>query len=137
MQGRQDSLRTWFLECEGKRAAQEDLPADQCAGVRWLEGRALDLTGDPLGAIAAYERAVATGEDHRLALIGLAGFRADAGDALEAVALLRRAGITIETPTNCPIGEAVQVDLLEVKVQFHTILTTYANKLPTPESSAC
>ena len=73
-----------------------DLPADQCAGVRWLEGRALDLTGDPLGAIAAYERAVATGEDHRLALIGLAGFRADAGDALEAAALLRRAGITID-----------------------------------------
>jgi len=44
-----------------------------------------------------------------------------------------------DATTNCPIGEAVQVDLLEVKVQFHTILTTYANKtlsVPNPIGAA-
>ena len=29
MQGRQDALRNWFLQFEGSRAAQEDLPADK------------------------------------------------------------------------------------------------------------
>ena len=75
------------------RSIVDELPPEDGAGARWLEGRALDLGGDPEGALAAFTAAVATGEEHPLALIGLAGFRADAGDALEAVALLRRAGV--------------------------------------------
>jgi hypothetical protein len=73
-----------------------ELPAEDGAGARWLEGRALDLAGDPQGAVAAFEGAEATGQEHTLALIGLAGFRADAGDAPEALALLRRAGVDDE-----------------------------------------
>ena len=75
------------------RSIVNELPPEAGAGARWFEGRALDLGGDPEGALAAFTAAVATGEEHPLALIGLAGFRADAGDALEAVALLRRAGV--------------------------------------------
>ncbi|MGO9875712.1 MAG: SEC-C metal-binding domain-containing protein [Acidimicrobiia bacterium] len=81
-----------------------ELPAEDGAGARWLEGRALDLAGDPQGAVAAFEGAEATGQEHALALIGLAGFRADAGDALEAVALLRRAGVDEEEEDDVPGG---------------------------------
>jgi hypothetical protein len=75
------------------RSISSELPPEDGAGVRWLEGRALDLGGDPDGAIAAFTAAVASASEHPLPLIGLAGFRADAGDASEAVALLHRAGV--------------------------------------------
>ena len=78
------------------RSIVAELSPEDGAGARWLEGRALDLAGDPEGALAALAAAVATGAEHPLALIGLAGFRADAGDALEAVGLLRRAGVDDE-----------------------------------------
>ncbi len=69
------------------------LPTGVGAGPRWLKGRALDLGGEPRRALAAFEDAVATDDEHPLALIALAGFRADAGDAVGAVNLLHEAGI--------------------------------------------
>lgn len=93
------------------RSVIAELPLEQGGGVRWLEGRALDLDGDLEGAVVAFERSVATGEEHPLALISLAGFRADAGDAAAAVALLRRAGIDTETDPDDP-ADSDAVDLL-------------------------
>ncbi len=90
------------------QAIAGEIPAGDGAGVRWLEGRALDLAGDPTGARAAFEAAVATGDDHELALVGLAGFCADAGDALGAVELLSRTGILDEDDPDDEI-----VDLFE------------------------
>ena len=92
------------------RSVDAELPAGRGGGVRWLEGRALDLDGDPMGAAIAFEAAVATGEEHPLALIGLAGFRADAGDAGDAVSLLRRAGIDADADPDDP-SESEAVDL--------------------------
>lgn len=97
------------------RSIVNELPAEDGAGARWLEGRALDLGGDPHGAMAAFEGAEATGQEHPLALIGLAGFRADAGDAPEAVALLRRAGVdTEEGADDIPGGDEAFELFLEV-----------------------
>jgi SEC-C motif len=95
---------------EFARLVIAELPAGRGAGARWLEGRALDLDGDPEGATVAFEAAVATGEEHPLALIGLAGFRADAGDAVAAVSLLRRAGIDADADPDDP-AESEAVDL--------------------------
>ena len=72
------------------------LPAGEGAGPRWLAGRALALGREPQRAMVAFEDAVATGDEHPLALIALAGFRSDAGDAPGAVSLLRKAGIEPE-----------------------------------------
>src|SRR2546425_897835 len=92
-----------------------ELPPEDGAGARWLEGRAFDLGGEPHGAIAAFEGAVATGREHPLALIGLAGFRADAGDAPAAVALLRRAGVDSEVDADdVPGGDEAFELFLEV-----------------------
>jgi hypothetical protein len=96
------------------------------AGPRWLEGRALDLGGDSDGARAAFEAAVATGEEHPLALIALAGFRADAGDATEAVALLRRAGIEGRAEDADP-GDREAFDLLSE-------VAAYAANRPRPQA---
>ncbi len=100
------------------RSIVGELPPEDGAGVRWLEGRALDLGGDPEGAIAAFTAAVATGEEHPLALIGLAGFHADAGEAAEAVALLHRAGVDeadeYEDEFDVPGGDESFELLLEV-----------------------
>ena len=87
------------------RSIVSELPPEAGAGARWLEGRALDLGGDPEAAVAAFTAATATVEEHPLALIGLAGFRADAGDALEAVALLSRAGVEDEDDDAVPGGD--------------------------------
>jgi hypothetical protein len=76
------------------RLILEHLDDDVAAtGPHWLLARALDHLGDPAGARAELETAVASGMDHPLALRALAGFCSDAGDAHGALALLRRAGL--------------------------------------------
>jgi hypothetical protein len=62
-------------------------------GPSWLAGRALDVAGDPVAAEATLESAVASGDEHPLALAALASFRADRGDAPGALRLLRRAQV--------------------------------------------
>lgn len=84
------------------------------AGLRWLEGRAWDLAGDSRQALTALESAVDTGEEHGPSLIALASFRADAGDAIAAVALLRRADV--DDPTTNPPGPDNEVDDLYLEV---------------------
>ena len=84
-----------------------------CVG--WKAGRSI-LAVTRTGALAAFTAAVATGEEHPLALIGLAGFRADSGDALGAVALLRRAGVddARRTHDDVPGGDEAFELFLEV-----------------------
>jgi len=52
------------ISCASHNRSFTELPAEVGAGARWLEGRALDLAGDPLGAVAAFEGAEATGQEH-------------------------------------------------------------------------
>ncbi|MEX2099959.1 MAG: SEC-C domain-containing protein [Acidimicrobiia bacterium] len=67
-------------------------------GPRWLLAHSLDQLGDPIGAQAELERAVASGLEHPLALRGLAALLADAGDAPAALDLLRRAQVDEDDP---------------------------------------
>jgi hypothetical protein len=67
------------------------LDGPQRAGVAWLAGRAADLAGDAAAAEAWFTDAVACGAEHPPALVALAAFRADRGDAPGAMRLLRRA----------------------------------------------
>lgn len=67
-------------------------------GPRWLLARSLDQMGDPIGAQAELEVAVASGLEHSLALRGLAALLADAGEARAALDLLRRADIDDDDP---------------------------------------
>jgi SEC-C motif len=64
------------------------------AGLAWLRARCLDRSGDTAAAIATLEEAVTADCDHHPALLELAGFAADRGDAGEAYRLLRRVGVT-------------------------------------------
>jgi hypothetical protein len=63
-------------------------------GLAWLRARCLDRSGDTAAAVTTLEAAVTVDTDHRPALLELAGFAADRGDALAAHRLLQRAGIT-------------------------------------------
>lgn len=62
-------------------------------GTSWLRARWLDLTGETAASLATLESVVDAGSAHRPALVDLAGFRADAGDAAGALRLLQRAGV--------------------------------------------
>jgi SEC-C motif len=64
------------------------------AGADWLTGVALDSLGQPAEAEAALRRAAAAG--HTLALLDLAGFEADRGDATAAWAALQSSGVDLE-----------------------------------------
>ncbi len=63
-------------------------------GLAWVRARGLDLAGDATAAVALLEGAVTPECTHGPALIELAGFLADRGDARGAYALLRRAGVS-------------------------------------------
>jgi hypothetical protein len=95
---------------EFARAVAGEVPQDGSAGLRWLEGRALDLAGDSVSARAAFEAAVAAGADHDLALAGLAGFVADEGDAVGAVALLSRTSVTDDEDDHAIVALFDEVD---------------------------
>jgi hypothetical protein len=75
------------------------------AGLAWVRARALDLDGDAAGAAALLDAAVTAGSSHGPALIELAGFRADRGDAPGALAALRRAGVAESADDDDPFGE--------------------------------
>ena len=80
-------------------------------GLAWVRARGLDLAGDAAGAIDVLERAVTVNVEHEPALVDLAGFRADRGDAPGAYALLRRSGVT-EPVEDDPYSEADEAELL-------------------------
>ena len=62
-------------------------------GAVWLRARVLERSGDTGAAVDALEAAIDAGCRHRPALVDLAGFRADRGDAVGALRLLIQAGI--------------------------------------------
>ena len=62
-------------------------------GAVWLRARLLDGSGDTTAAVDMLEAAVDGRCGHRPALVDLAGFRADRGDAVGALRLLTQAGI--------------------------------------------
>ena len=64
------------------------------AGLAWLRARCLDLSGESAAAVTTLQDAVTGDCDHHPALLELAGFAADGGDAREAYRLLRRVGVT-------------------------------------------
>jgi hypothetical protein len=63
-------------------------------GLAWLRARCLDRTGDTAAAIATLEEAGGASSSHEPALVELAGFASDRGDAQEAFRLLQRASVT-------------------------------------------
>jgi hypothetical protein len=63
-------------------------------GLAWLRARCLDRSGATAAAVTTLEEAITSECDHRPALLELAGFAADRGDASAAYRLLQRAGIT-------------------------------------------
>lgn len=66
-------------------------PAVARPAVRWLRGKALDRLGDPVGAEATFESALALDPTHALSLYDLARIASDRGDAERGLSLLRRA----------------------------------------------
>jgi SEC-C motif/Protein of unknown function (DUF2384) len=64
------------------------------AGLAWVRARCLELEGDIRSAVATLETAATAECEHVPALIDLAGFAADRGDARLAYRLLQRAGAT-------------------------------------------
>ncbi len=62
-------------------------------GAVWLRARLLDGSGDTTAAVDMLEAAVDGRCGHRPALVDLAGFRADRGDAVGALRLLAQAGV--------------------------------------------
>jgi hypothetical protein len=74
-------------------------------GLAWIRARGLDLAGDAAGAVSLLEAAVTPECTHRPALIELAGFLADSGDARRAFALLGRAGVTEVAAGEDPFDE--------------------------------
>ncbi len=63
------------------------------AGLGWLRARCFDDAGDVEAALALLEDVVTPDCDHLPALVELAGFAADRGDAPRALRLLRQAGV--------------------------------------------
>lgn len=74
----------------------EWLDGDLTPGLAWLRARALEADGAVAAALAVLEVAVTPGCTHVPALLELAGYRSDQGDAPAALRLLQRAGITHE-----------------------------------------
>ena len=68
------------------------------AGVRWVLARALDHQGEAEAAEAELERAVATDPEFEPALLSLAAFASDRGDAVRALSLLERADVDDDDP---------------------------------------
>ncbi len=102
---RQDIVR--FAE-----ALHAQLHESTPVGLAWVRARGLELAGDVVGAVELLERAVTAGCEHEPALLDLAGFRADAGDAPGAFALLHRAGVTEPPDDEDPYSEADEAELL-------------------------
>lgn len=65
-------------------------------GHAWLRARVLDRAGETAGAVEVLEAAVDSTCRHGPALIDLAGYRADRGDAAGALRLLVQAGVAPE-----------------------------------------
>jgi hypothetical protein len=91
------------------------------AGLAWVRARCLELEGDVSSAVAVLETAVTAECDHVPALIDLAGFAADRGDARFAYRLLQRAGITdraaAEPEESAEFDEPDDAELLLVEVE--------------------
>jgi hypothetical protein len=64
-------------------------------GLVWLQARLDDRTGNAAAAVDALEAIIDSGGEHVPALIDLAGFRADRGDAVGARRLLIQAGVEL------------------------------------------
>jgi hypothetical protein len=77
-------------------------------GLAWLRARALEADGEAATAVGVLEAAVTGTCTHSPALVELAGYRADQGDAGAALRLLRRAGVVHEDDDESlvPMGEA-------------------------------
>lgn len=71
---------------------EEQAPRSARPNLRWLRGRALERMGDVLDAETAYQEALAVDDSCQLALLDLARFASDRGDAERGLSLLRRAG---------------------------------------------
>jgi hypothetical protein len=66
---------------------------ERSIGRAWLRARVLDRSGDAAAAVDVLETAVDSSCRHEPALVDLAGFRADLGDAAGALRLLVQAGV--------------------------------------------
>jgi tetratricopeptide (TPR) repeat protein len=67
-------------------------------GVLWLRGKAHEHCGDIAAAEADYEAARAIDPEWAPALVALAGYASDRGDADRAISLLHRAGVAPDDP---------------------------------------
>lgn len=74
-------------DLEGARSITEALTAKSEGGAEawYLLGQLRGLTGDPTGAIKAWERVLTIAPAHRKAILGLAALRKDGGDLPGAV----------------------------------------------------
>jgi tetratricopeptide (TPR) repeat protein len=77
-----------FAEMSEPQAPREAWPA-----LRWLRGKAHERLGDVTRAEAAYQAAESIDPDWSPALLDLARYASDRGDAARGLALLRRAGV--------------------------------------------
>src|SRR5439155_6487131 len=76
----------------------DHVDGDTAVGAHWLLARALDHLGDPLGAEAALELAVASEVDFPPVAQALASFLSDRGDASGALALLHGLDLDDDDP---------------------------------------
>lgn len=81
------------VETLEQSAARRDRPA-----LRWLGAKCRERLGEILAAEADFEEVVRLDPDHRPALLDLARYASDRGDAARAISLLRRAGMGNDNP---------------------------------------
>jgi hypothetical protein len=86
-------------------------------GRTWLQARVLDRGGASTAAVELLEAAVDATCRHGPALIDLAGFRADRGDAAGALRLLVQAGVDPEPAEDADFGDRDDEDLLWEEVE--------------------
>jgi hypothetical protein len=97
-------------------------------GLAWWQARCLDLSGEASAAVDLLERAVDADCDHQPALLDLASFASDRGEALAALHLLLRAGV----PDGSDEGDDKDIEGLDRGELLFEEVAEFAARRPRP-----
>jgi hypothetical protein len=110
------------------RALRERLGEVPADGLDWLEARCLDHAGDVDVAVDRLDAARLRGSKHRLVLVESARHASDRGDAVEALRLLRAAGVDGEVDDD----DDGYPDEIDPDVALYHEVVDYATHRPRP-----
>jgi SEC-C motif len=110
------------------RALRERLGEVPADGLDWLEARCLDHAGDVDAAVERLDAARLRGSKHRLVLVESARHASDRGDAVEALRLLRAAGVDGEVDDD----DDGYMDDVDPEISLFHEVVDYATHRPRP-----